>query len=446
MAAKKCKKCHRKIKQVPNWALELHGLSQYFLSDRYEKRMWIVIIGICFVFAGVFTNILIREYMERRTSTVFEYHQLNKIRYPGVTICPNNGDAIHYRDLEIDMRSRMENITNAEVDDLIIFALAGSGVDGFQTKVSLWDPDDIQKLTLMIETWRGDRSWKQFFEFVFDRNGYTCEELFYKCFYGQQTINCCEIFQPVYVILVGRCFQLQEYYQTAPNDWGRLHIYMNELPSYFLSASGKQNHMILYLSDNYSDVARYPKVPLGPQILNKIGLQMRTVAMSEADQHCSNSEESKGRGTCFANRWLTHQLIEPLNCTVHYLDHKTNEYTVCHPTVIITNYKNVTTNHVDTKSCRPACNREILTEQLQTGKVAGYSSAKADYSVVISYSDMQVEAYRENVRITLAGFVSEIGGQFMLFLGLSLNTVIQMSLLIGNFIRKLVTRQCNLVV
>ncbi|CAD5226372.1 unnamed protein product [Bursaphelenchus xylophilus] len=351
MSMKVCQKCNKKIRQVPVWSLELHGLSQYFVAKNiYEKRMWIVIIGICLAFAGWFTNILIREYMEKRTSTVFKYRQVDKIRYPGVTICPKNGDAVHYRDLEIDMRSRIDNLTNSEVDDLIIYAIAGSGVDGFNTKVSLWDLDDINKLGEMTEQWKGERTWKQFFDFIFNQNGYTCEELFYKCFYGHELINCCDIFDPVYVILEGRCFQLKEFYQTSPNDWGRLHMYMHDLPSHFLSASGKQRNLLLFLSDNYPDIARSPKVHLNMHCLNKITLQMRTVVMSEAEQHCSNSEESKGRGTCFANRWLYHQLTKPFNCTVHYLDHKAKGVSVCHPSTIIYNYKNITKNHVNTKS------------------------------------------------------------------------------------------------
>lgn len=106
---------------------------------------------------------------------------------------------------------------------------------------------------------------------------------------------------------------------------------------------------MLYLSDNYPDVARYPKFYLSQGNLNRIMLQMRNISMSEATQHCSNLEESQGRGTCFTNAWLKDQLIEPFNCSVHYLKFKRPELKTCRPGVIISNYDNITKNHVNTR-------------------------------------------------------------------------------------------------
>lgn len=65
-------------------------------------------------------------------------------------------------------------------------------------------------------------------------------KLFDRCYYGKHVLNCCDIFESSYVMLRGRCFRLKKFYQTDPDQYGRLLLSVKQLPSWFVDKSGKQ--------------------------------------------------------------------------------------------------------------------------------------------------------------------------------------------------------------
>jgi hypothetical protein len=52
-------------------------------------------------------------------------------------------------------------------------------------------------------------------------------QLFQRCLYGYQEIECCDVFIPYYVMIRGRCMRLNHtFYQTDPADMGRIDLFL----------------------------------------------------------------------------------------------------------------------------------------------------------------------------------------------------------------------------
>lgn len=98
---------------------------------------------------------------------------------------------------------------------------------------------------------------------------------------------------------------------------------------------------ILYVSDEYLDVATFPRYYLYPQKWNQLRLARQIISMLPNSPYCSNSTEAIGRGTCLVNSWLKSRIVNPLNCTLFYFQHKFPNLPVCRPEAIVKTYKNV---------------------------------------------------------------------------------------------------------
>ncbi|KAH7707513.1 Protein DEL-7 [Aphelenchoides avenae] len=230
-------------------------------------------------------------------------------------------------------------------------------------------------------------------------------------------------------MLRGRCFRLKNFYQTDPDQYGKLVITMKQLPSWFVEKSGKQPQVVVYLTDPGTEAATFPRYYFNPKDWNQLIIKKRHIKMLESNPQCEKRCKHCGKSTCYIRNWLQQRIVNPLNCTVYYQQHHTPGYKVCNPWELVTRYEDIVDVSMNGTKCLPACDREDYYSHLVTSPDIMMNDDKEDRSplfrVDLYYSDMEVETYEEVVTTTVPGFVAELGGQSNLFLGFSLITAIQ---------------------
>uniref|UniRef100_A0AC34QRH9 Uncharacterized protein n=1 Tax=Panagrolaimus sp. JU765 TaxID=591449 RepID=A0AC34QRH9_9BILA len=131
---------------------------------------------------------------------------------------------------------------------------------------------------------------------------------------------------------------------------------------------------------------------------------------------------------CFVRNWMFSNIIEPFNCTIPYLPGIVNNTPTCYPSAIVPDYYNsiqlVHSGSMTTHDCIPGCRRWEYTVSLQQSAALSPFDGHA-FNLEVSYYDLQYENVKEVYTTSVPGFISQIGGQFGFFLGLSIITVIQ---------------------
>ncbi|KAI6171187.1 hypothetical protein M3Y97_01072100 [Aphelenchoides bicaudatus] len=451
---KKRKRCH-KCRRIPIWTNELHGLSQLLKTRTwYERVFWTLIIGSCLLCALWFSRVLFSGYLEERTMTLNTFKRKEKMQYPHIVICPKQADSLNYDSLRHDMNVHLFDVNDEEYYDLLTFVLSGSGIHGMENHIAKWSENYTTYLYERVKHWRGSRTWDEFFNFIFEANGYKCEDLFKMCYYGYYKIHCCEFFRPIYVLKRGRCFRLTEFFQMDEGDLGQLQILMNDMPTNYFKQNGTQPQMVLYLSNKQGDVLSAPRLYMARQTWNEIRYSIKEIQMlPEREQQCNTVNDSIGSKLfrpsnikslhisvtlCSINTWLRQQLIDPFNCTF-YTFHENFEAPLktCDPNVIIQNYNWVMKSHVSTTHCVLACERDDIREQKFSSTPGQMvTKIKAPFVLQIQFSELRIEIYKEIRISSIPRFISELGGQVMLYLGVSINTVIQLSLILMHWCRR----------
>lgn len=106
----------------------------------------------------------------------------------------------------------LENSTNFNI---LQYAMTGFGIDNaeaeffnetyrFVENISHGHQSFRETMHAYYMRWRGERTQYEMFDFMYNKNGYTCQDMFQTCYGGSVTYNCCEIFQPTYAMLRGR--------------------------------------------------------------------------------------------------------------------------------------------------------------------------------------------------------------------------------------------------
>ncbi|RCN32370.1 hypothetical protein ANCCAN_21825 [Ancylostoma caninum] len=137
---------------------------------------------------------------------------------------------------------------------------------------------------------------------------------------------------------------------------------------------------------------------------------------------------------CVIRKWLLSNVVYPFNCTLSYLTnvgHLPPTTGVCRPEVIADNYYNniqLVWNSADVdEECIPGCHRwDYQTALQQSQTLVPFSDYT--FNLEASFNDLQYEYVREVYTTSVPGFMSQIGGQFGFFLGLSIITLLQMIL------------------
>ncbi|KAH7693764.1 Protein DEL-7, partial [Aphelenchoides avenae] len=166
--------------------------------------------------------------------------------------------------------------------------------------------------------------------------------MFSSCHYGSISLNCCQMFQPMYVALRGRCFRLKKLAQRDLGDAGWLNVALKQLKSPYYSANKLLNQYVLHISDPYPDVRLFPRFYVNRNNYLRLTLDMVRYRLLPGNAYCSTAKEDQGLGTCQIGSWLHSRVTQSLGCTLFYMLLKTPNLTVCLPEIVVSNYFSVT--------------------------------------------------------------------------------------------------------
>ncbi|VDP42302.1 unnamed protein product [Heligmosomoides polygyrus] len=308
----------------------------------------------------------------------------------------------------VDMSMRIPRVPEDDAYDVLRYMIAGSGFDNL---------DDLFHL------WRGNRTQLEMFDFVFNENGYTCEEMFQSCYAGSQDLDCCAVFQPTFVMMRGRCFRLiDDYYQQDYDETDRLTLYFQRIQG-FLLGNTTRPQLVTYISDPNPEVGLYPRVYLSLNDYNRLRFVQRKVSICSA----LISPIVLGKSTCFVYNWVYRVVVEPLNCTLPFFKSMLPymaDVPVCEPLPVVENYDAITSTTIENFRCLPACERVENNWQIMSS-IDTNPSPDYGFRLEASFSELEYEYYSEIRLTTIPRFISELGGQSGLFVGCSIMTLVQ---------------------
>ncbi|WKY01617.1 hypothetical protein Q1695_015545 [Nippostrongylus brasiliensis] len=233
-------------------------------------------------------------------------------------------------------------------------------------------------------------------------------------------MKCCERFKPHYVMLRGRCMRLDHEYQNGDGESYSRHFTFKTLDSRIIS--GKQRQYVVYFGDRWPEVGIFPRVYVTEGDYGVASFKLSRVNMLPRPDVCSTQPFQRGRSTCYVNRWLQEHVLQPFNCTLPSMRsvRAAQGYAVCAPHVIVSNYGKIITSASLQNRCMPNCNRLDLAVDYTTSVI----KHRFTFVLDVFYSDRGYEDYEEIAMVSLPGFISQVGGQLGLFLGVSVVSAI----------------------
>uniref|UniRef100_A0A914H2D0 Uncharacterized protein n=1 Tax=Globodera rostochiensis TaxID=31243 RepID=A0A914H2D0_GLORO len=430
--------CHAKDK--PAWALN---------STKPPQRcFWWLILVLC-IMCGIWSTIMvILEFIDAPTATSTTIRLVPSLELPAITVCPKVPDAYNftamYKDMQEIMRGRL---TEEMAKDLISYWIGGSGLENMDA-LPKFNESHFQTIKGLYDNWRQGIDAKSFFHKLQAKYGYKCTDLFYNCELGGENKPCCgKIFHPKPVVRRGLCYQtLRNINQTEADDIGRLVLELKSPPSITSPQYNfAQPQIIIYINDNFEQVLDFPRFYLYPNEWNRMHITARMIELLEHPSDCSNNVFGKD-SNCFVRNWLSATVIGPHNCTVPYLDNVEGvraDIPTCDPIILARKYEDVIqrvhAGSVHHHDCIPGCKRWEYSVSLQQSPslqpFANYS-----FNLEVSFYDLQFENVEEIRTITFPGFMSQIGGQFGFYLGLSIVTMIQVLLSVAKLLFQTIGR------
>uniref|UniRef100_A0A1I7S9N7 Beta-galactosidase n=1 Tax=Bursaphelenchus xylophilus TaxID=6326 RepID=A0A1I7S9N7_BURXY len=338
------------------------------------RIVWVIVVLACALIALFFTDKVVSEYVARQTTTLITFKRAKQLELPvivvskagvlgvcwlGIEVCPKNPDAIVLDAVKREIRARIPFLSDEDAVNLISYAIAGSGMANMDSIVSKWQPLQIQRLHSLFLRWKGSRDYLQFYNDLFFRHGYKCKDLFHSCYIGYDKFDCCDKFQPRFVMLRGKCYRMIAQFQTAPDVHGRIALLIKQLPSPIVESSKKQPQAIVFLTDNHTDTSTFPRFYVNENESVFVRFVARLLRMSPWESECSMLDEDKGRATCYVKKYHEYRVLGPLNCSLFYLHHRVQGYDVCEPLRIVYNYNVVVNGAIGFvgERCLPHCHR-----------------------------------------------------------------------------------------
>uniref|UniRef100_A0A914VYD2 Uncharacterized protein n=1 Tax=Plectus sambesii TaxID=2011161 RepID=A0A914VYD2_9BILA len=244
------------------------------------------------------------------------------------------------------------------------------------------------------------------------------------CSLGTMKLNCCEIFQPTYVMNRGKCFSSSAIRQTDADEIGKLTVRIKQLPSIAMSVSGLQTQMMIYISNNSSvDVDEFSRYYIDMSVYNRMRFTASRVRFLHESSVCTNNVSLIG-ATCYVRQWYEHDVFKRFNCSFAYMHQEipSDEYPVCPVGLITSNYYKNSIPYED--KCMLGCDRWNYEMQMMV-----YSGADRfkdfKFSLEASFTNLQYEDYEQIRTISIFGLIAQMGGQLGLFAGMSVLTITQ---------------------
>ncbi|KAL7070910.1 hypothetical protein ACQ4LE_010091 [Meloidogyne hapla] len=300
---------------------------------------------------------------------------------------------------------------------------------------------------------RGEKTIEEFFHYFFDNFGLQCKQFLQHCQLGDTKLNCCKVFEPIYLIRRGRCFRTISLYQKNFDELGKLRVQLMHPPEMDKNLN-KIKEIIAFIAEHKPQIAPFPRYYLYPNVWTKMRLAARRIRLFPAAEVCSDQFLNVGKDICYIERWIQTYLEGPLNCTYPYMNKiRPTKLSSCDPNTIIENYSNAVENaNYTMQSCILPCDRweyTVSMEKIDTLLVYGNSSPiPFVYRIDLSYNDLQFELIEEVATVTFMGLIAQIGGQMSLFMGSSILTLTQAAIMLIILIHRFLKdkqRQRNIV-
>ncbi|KAH7709779.1 Protein DEL-7 [Aphelenchoides avenae] len=395
---------------APPWtAIGAHGMGQVKQArSAHVRTAWVLFVGCGVIASIVNTRVTFSDYLDNVSTTLITIVPQERLRMPTIYICPKNPDSFNQTLVLNDMRKHLgrnwRQMNETRIRQLLEYAIAGAGFHNVEKIVAKFTQEDKARLSRLFRKWVDGRAYETFFKLLFERYAYRCRDLFDRCYYAKHPLFCCDIFEQAYVMLRGRCFRLKRFYQSDPDQYGKLVITVNQITSWFIDKSGIQ-----------------------------LIIKKRHIKMLDSSPHCKNDCKHCGKSRCYIKKWLFDRVIDRLNCTLYYERHMAPGYDVCDPDDVFRIYESIGDVRMNGTKCFPACDREDYSVKHLSSADMGLTERtdsrpnllKPTFRIDAYYSELEVEQYEEHRRTSIPGFVSELGGQSNLILGLSVISALQ---------------------
>ncbi|CEF71453.1 Na+ channel, amiloride-sensitive family-containing protein [Strongyloides ratti] len=442
---------HTKCSHCSNlWKSELHGLGFLIsLKPGIGRYIWFIILLIGISAAIYLTSLVVEEYFSKKTTTLVKIQRNNKLLYPYITLCPKNADTFNVTAIRKDIWSFKPALPKKTVDNLIMYALAGGGIDNYGPLISNFNSGDMIELEGLMNSWIKQKgSISNVYKFILEDMNFNCTEFFKNCYYGGNDIDCCSIFKSTFVLLRGKCFTLNNFYQRDPDEIGKIGLVIKSLPSAFISNQTYQLQLVVYNSNPGSDIRLFPRFYLNVLDWNRFRFTQQQYDLLAGDSQCNNDPNYKGRGSCFITQWLNEKIINKYKCTFWYMSYRSPNMTICHPSIIIKNYNDIMPLDIQSIPCLQSCKRHETTVELISRpynfKLAGFGKDTLPlFRIEMSHTLLQTELYKEIITTTVPGFISQIGGHSGLFLGFTIITILQFLIVILKTIKNMYEKLKN---
>ncbi|CAI4230528.1 unnamed protein product [Auanema sp. JU1783] len=400
--------------------MPIHGLQKILTTRSNNRVLWGALMILTIGATVYFTVVMVNEYSHYETTTHISVLQNNSLLMPSIHICPKNPEYFDYKTVYQDMNDRVGNLTKEQQKNLLKYFVAGSGLQN--SGLESLSKQQIREAGEQYLLWLGNRTLIELFDFVFNKHGVKCENILKKCIMSGVEFDCCKAFRPHYVILRGRCIRLDPIEQKGTSESDKLRLEFIQPDSKLISRES-QRQFVFYMGDIYPEIYFIPRFYHNIIAFGELEMRARLVQMLHRNETCISSSISRGRSTCFLNNWILENLVEPLNCTLPYLDtlYVSRGLSVCHPSQIIEIYDNLMVATNVRHRCNLNCDRWDY--------IYRYSEKNAiqredNYVMDIFFTDLMYEVYSEIKMVTFTGFVSQIGGQAVLFIGTSVISLI----------------------
>ncbi|KAH7707770.1 Protein DEL-7 [Aphelenchoides avenae] len=298
----------KKDDDYSSWtSIALHGVARVkkAQSDR-QRLLWALLVAFGTLVSVVQTKITFSAYLENVSATRVTVQEKPRIRFPTMYVCPKSPDAQNQTRVREDMMKHLgpywSRLDEDGIRHMAAYAIAGAGIGDMEKILQKFTAANRMRLNRLFRKWLGKRSYESFYKTMFETNGYRCDEMFDRCLYAGQKVNCCDIFEQSYEMLRGRCFRLKKLYQPYPERHGQLTIVLKQLPSWFVEKDGKQREALVYLADPGTEAATFPRYHFNPSSFNQIIITKRHIKMLESNIHCDKTLCKRCGSECYIKR------------------------------------------------------------------------------------------------------------------------------------------------
>ncbi|CAK5039679.1 unnamed protein product [Meloidogyne enterolobii] len=185
--------------------------------------------------------------------------------------------------------------------------------------VSWLDKQARERMNNFYLIFRGKRTIEEFFHYFFDNFGLQCKQFLQHCQLGDTKLDCCKVFEPIYLIRRGRCFRTISLYQKNFDELGKLRIQLMYPPEMDKNLN-KIKEIIAFVAEHKPQIAPFPRYYLYPNVWTKMRLSARRIRLFPAAEVCSDEYLNVGKDICYIERWIQTYLEGPLNCTYPYMN------------------------------------------------------------------------------------------------------------------------------